>query len=115
MKTRMSFLILVLLLLPLVLAACGGDKVGNAEKFLEAAGDNDFDEAKKYVCDDEKDNIEGEAAFPEGVELKDIECEEDGDDVKCSFNMAMEGVDGDTPVTMVFVMEGDKVCDVKAE
>lgn len=115
MKFRSLFLLAIVLALPMLLAACGGDKVGNAEKFMKAVADNDADEAKKYVCDDQKDELTGESAgMPEGTEFKDISCKEDGDDVKCSFKLAMEGVE-EQSMTWTLVMDGDKVCDMKFE
>lgn len=54
MKTRFPFLIMLLLLLPLVLTACGGGDSDTAKKYIEAVAANDKDEASKYVCDDNK-------------------------------------------------------------
>lgn len=110
MKIRNIFLLLIILALPMLLAACGGDKVGNAEKFMKALADNDLDEAKKYICDDEKDTVDEDAASFEGVNLTDISCEEDGDNVKCDFKIGIEGVEGETPSSITFEMDGDKVC-----
>lgn len=111
MKFRTLFLMVIILALPMLLAACGGDKVGNAEKFMKAAADGDADEAEKYVCDDEKDSIdEVSSGFGEGVNISDISCEEDGDNVKCDFNIAVEGIEGETATSITFKMDGDKVC-----
>ncbi len=115
MKIRNLFLLTLVLTLPLLLAACGGNKVDNAEKFMKAVADNDSDEAKKYVCDDKKDELTGDSSgMPEGTEMKDISCEEDGGDVKCSFKIATEGIP-EQSMTWTLVMDGDKVCDMKFE
>lgn len=110
MKIRNLFLLVIVLALPMLLAACGGDKVGNAEKFLKAISDNDIDEAKKYVCDKEKDSADDSAGAFEGIEISDISCEEDGDNVKCDYKMSIEGVEGETATSVTFKMDGDKVC-----
>jgi hypothetical protein len=119
MKFRTLFLLVIILALPMLLAACGGDKVGNAEKFLKAVADNDVDEAEKYVCDDEKDSLTGESSgMPEGVEFKDISCDEDGDNVKCSFTMVMavEGAEAqEIEQSWTMKMDGDKVCGLETE
>ena len=110
MKFRNLFLLVIVLALPMLLAACGGDKVGNAEKFMKAIADNDIDEAKKYVCDDEKDNADDTGAALEGVKISDISCEEDGDNVKCDYKISVDGVEGETATSLTFKMDGDKVC-----
>src|SRR5436190_1964133 len=104
MKTRMSFVILMLLVLPLVLAACGGGPAGEAKSFLEAVNKGDKDEAEKHVCDKNKDTLTAMASGDSEEDDVSIDCEKDGDDVKCT----MEGKDdnGDKQkVTMTFGME----------
>jgi hypothetical protein len=119
MKFRTLFLTVIILALPMLLAACGGDKVGNAEKFMKAVADGDADEAEKYVCDDEKDSLTGESSgMPEGVEFNDISCKEDGDNVQCSFKMVIniEGADPqETEQSWTLQMDGDKVCGLETE
>ncbi|MBI5929465.1 MAG: hypothetical protein HY862_09160 [Chloroflexi bacterium] len=110
MKVRNIFLLVIILALPMLLAACGGDKTGNAEKFMKALADNDIDEAKKYVCDKEKDSADDAATAFESVKLSDISCKEDGDNVKCDYKISIEGVEGETATSITFKMDGDKVC-----
>lgn len=111
MKIRNLFLLTLVLALPLLLAACGGDKVGNAEKYMKAVADGDRKEAEKYVCDDKKDELAGDnVGDTEGLEFKDISCKEDGDNVKCDFKIAIEGVDEEQASSVTFKMDGDKVC-----
>ena len=120
MKVRLPLLLVILLALPLVLAACGGDKVENAEKFLEAMGDLDTDEAKEYACDDMDDEIDEAFEFfgtLDGFDITDIECEEDGDNVKCDFTIVgeLEGETISNPIEgQAMAMDGDKVCDTEA-
>ncbi|MCQ3930336.1 MAG: hypothetical protein DPW16_07735 [Chloroflexi bacterium] len=111
MKIRNLLLLVIVLALPMLLAACGGDKVGNAEKYMKAVADGDRDEAEKYVCDDKKDELAGDnVGDTEGLEFKDISCKEDGDNVKCDFKIAIEGVDEEQATSVTFKMDGDKVC-----
>jgi hypothetical protein len=107
-KTTLLFVMLVLAL-PFLLAACGGDKTGNAEKFLKALDEGDVDEAQKYVCDDEKDSLDDMGEFLDSVSISDISCEEDGDNVKCTYKATVEGSDPQE-VTETYKMDGDKLC-----
>lgn len=111
MKSNRLFLVVAVLILPFLLAACGGDKVGNAEKFLKALGEGDAEEAQKYVCDKEKDSLDQlDSLFDyDDVTLNDISCDEDGDNVKCSYKLALEG-SGEQDISVTYKMDGDKVC-----
>jgi hypothetical protein len=107
MKTRMSFLILVLLLLPLVLAACGGGPTGEAKAYLEAVADGDKDEAEKHVCDKNKELLTTGIGDDTKAEIKSIDCEEKDDDkVECKVETEEDGED-----TITFKMEDGKVCE----
>ena len=118
MKARFALLLVIALALPMVLSACGGDKVENAEKFLEAIGDRDADEAKEYACDDVHGEIDDLVALMnelDDFDVTDIECEEDGDNVKCTYTMVTT-VAGETQSQTfedeVLTMDGDKMCEV---
>jgi hypothetical protein len=115
MKTRMSVVILALLLLPMLLGACAGPNVESAEKFLQAVSDGDAEEAKKYTCDDEKGNVDSAIATFTSVnaEIKDIKCKADGSNVKCDYTLSVAGTD--EKLTSVYKMDGDKVCGELAE
>lgn len=115
MKTRLSFLIVMLLALPLVLAACGGGDADTAKNFVEAVADGDQDEAEKHVCDKNKAELVGGPNDGGAFEVEDLECEEDGDDVTCKFksNFGVEGVEK-SDIEMTFGMEDGKVCERKA-
>ena len=108
LKSRLPFLAVLMLLLPVVLAACGGGPTGNAEDFIKAMADNDKDKAKDVSCDAFHNEIdllfEGDGG-PSG-ELEDLKCEEDGDNVKCT------GKDSEAEGEFVFAMEDDKVCGI---
>jgi hypothetical protein len=111
MNKRPALIVALLLVLPLVLAACGSP-AGNAEKFLKAVNDGDKDEAEKYVCDENKEDLVEDIGNDDGTSAEDIKCEADGDDVKCTMTLEQEGED-DQEVTLVFGMEDGKVCEIK--
>lgn len=114
MKTRISFLIVLLMVLPLVLAACGGGPADTAKKYVEAIADGDADEAEKHVCDDNKDQLlDGPGEDNASFDVSDLECEEDGDDVKCTFKSDLGLLDEEAEIEMTFGMKDDKVCETK--
>ena len=100
-------LLILLLVLPLALAACGGGKTDNAKAFLEAMADNDADKAKENACDAMHASIDTLLELAgDNFNADDISCEEDGDNaVKCTVQ------DGDDEVELTLVMDDDdKVC-----
>ena len=108
MKTRMSFFIVLLLMLPLVLAACSNEKkIENAQKFLEALAADDVDEARTYLCEEEQKELDAGGNPFSGLSVTDIECADDGGDVKCTFKV--EGQE----IEFIIGFEGDKVCYVE--
>jgi hypothetical protein len=111
MKTRLSLLLFVLLILPLVLSACGGGPAGEAKAYLEASADGDKDEAAKHVCDKNKERLtEGIGGETKG-EIKSLDCEETDDNkVKCEVDTEEVG-----KLTVFFKMEDGKVCELTAE
>jgi hypothetical protein len=114
---KMRILVLVFLLLcPMFLGACStsGDKVENAEKFLDAVGKADTDAAKKYVCPDKLDNIEEITANinEENLTFSDIECLKDGDNVQCTFKVVL-GENDVRDGNIGFIMENNLVCEIK--
>ena len=113
MKTRLSFLIVMLMVLPLVLAACGGGDTDTAKKYVEAISKADSDEAEKHVCDDNKDQLLDGPGDNEKFDTDDLKCEEDGDDVKCSFKSDLGLLDEKADIAMTFVMKDGKVCETK--
>lgn len=107
LKSRLPLLIALMLMLPLVLAACGGGKADTAKSFLEAMDEGDADKAKEQVCDDLHTFIdlllsEGE---DDGANFDDISCEEDGDNVTCTIKVDDEEDD----ITFV-IDDDDKIC-----
>ncbi len=107
LKLRLPLLIALMLMLPLVLAACGGGKADNAKSFLEAMDDGDADKAKEQVCDGLHTIID--LLLSEGVgdgpNFDDISCKEDGDNVTCTIKVGDE--EDDITLTMD---DDDKVC-----
>lgn len=109
MKTRKTMLlILLLLVMPMVLAACGGDiSEDDAEKALKAGFEGDRDEANKFFCDADKIG-EDDAAMPDGVEVANIECKKEGDNMNCSADVTVAGQSSTVP--FVFKIEDGKLC-----
>lgn len=109
MKTRISLLIAMLLVLQLVLAACGGGDVDTAKNYVEAAVEGDKDEAEKHVCDENKDILTRGIEDNEQNKIDDLKCEEDGDNIKCTFKNEGEAIE------MKFAMKDGKVCEILFE
>ena len=110
MKRTYPKILILLILLPVVLAACGGGATSSAEDFLKAVDEGDKGNAKDASCDDFSNEIDvlWENATSDD-QVKDLKCEEDGDDVKCTFK-DQENVE----VIFVFSIEDDKVCGIKS-
>src|SRR5688572_27222093 len=83
-------LMAMLLIVPMLLAACGGSDMdpADAERGLEAFIKGDWEEAEKYICEEEIDtarngNDDGfDPALIEGIAV-DAVCEKDGDAMSC--------------------------------
>lgn len=105
MKKNLFVLVAIVLILPLVLSACGGGPVKNAENFVKAISDADKDKAEKYVCDDFKDELDQMTG--EKTEIDDLKCEEKDDNVTCSWKS-----DGQE-IELTFTMKDDKVCGIE--
>lgn len=114
MNKRILFLTLMLVILPFVVAACGGDiSEDDAEKAVKAAFEGKVDEANKYICDDDKINEE-EFELPEGSEIKidKIECKKDGDKMNCDYTVSftMEGTTTPISQSLSFDIKDGKLC-----
>lgn len=87
-----------------------GSSVDNAEKFFNALGDCDAEEAIKYVCNDEEAAtsalISSSAASCPTIE--DIKCEQDGSDVTCSYSQVSNGSTDTIEATMN--IRNGKIC-----
>ncbi|MBZ0305898.1 MAG: hypothetical protein K8I82_07515 [Anaerolineae bacterium] len=112
MNKRIIFLTVLLVILPFVVAACGGDvSEDDAEKTVKAAFEGDVDEANKNLCDDDK--LEGgDVESVEGLTIGDIECKKDGDKMNCDYTMSMEveGTEQSFDGTISFDIEDGKLC-----
>ncbi|MCB9436258.1 MAG: DUF4878 domain-containing protein [Anaerolineales bacterium] len=109
MKKNLFVLVAIVLILPLVLSACGGGPAKNAENFVKAMNDGDRDKAEKYACDDDEFKTFMDLIFADGntsnAELDDLKCEEDGDNrVTCT------GKSNGEESSLTFIMKDDKVC-----
>lgn len=112
MSKRIGLLI-ILVVLPFVMAACGGDDVSadDAENAIKAAFEGNVDEANKYLCDDQKMTEEDAEAVQGLIELGDISCEKDGDNMKCEVTMSAVGVENsETTQEFNIKIEDGKLC-----
>ena len=113
MKIRF-WILMGVMLLPLILTACGNKGPENAEKYIEAIADGDREEAEQYVCDDYREALTRDATLEGIFGVREVECEDDGENVvRCFFKVS----DGDNEIDLStrFLMDGDKVCGVLEE
>lgn len=112
MNKRNSFLIVLLIVLPFVMAACGGGDVSedDAEKTIKAAFEGDIDEANKFICDDDK--MKEEDFTDVGANVDSVECKKDGDKMNCDVTLSMEveGVEESTTLPLSMNIEDGKLC-----
>jgi hypothetical protein len=113
MKSKFFALMLALLVVPMLLTACGGGvSEEDAEKALKAAFAGDRDEANKYFCDDDQMSQETadsmKASVDAGMEVKSVECKKDGDKMNCDITVAIAGQETKQPVSLD--IDGDKLC-----
>lgn len=106
---RAALFLMIILALPMVLAACGGGATGNAKDFLNAWADGDTDKMKDVSCDEFSSTIDLLAEGSEEAELEDVKCEEDGDNrVTCTAR-----AEGEDEEEITFIMDDDKVCGIE--
>lgn len=106
---RSALVIAIVLVLPLILAACGGGATGNAEDFIKALADGDAKKAKDVSCSAFASQIDfiTESSGDDG-KVEDIKCEKDGDTkVKCDFK-----ADGESTSLTFIVDKDDKICGI---
>jgi hypothetical protein len=101
----------VTLSITFVLAACSNDGPENAKNYIEALAAGDQAEAEQYVCDDNKEALIAEATIENVFSVRDIECEDAGDDVVRCFFKISDGED-EFDLSTRFLMDGGKVCGV---
>lgn len=106
---RSALVIAIVLVLPLILAACGGGATGNAEDFIKAMADHDVKKAKDVSCSAFASTIDLLAeGTSEDSKAEDIKCEKDGDTkVKCDFK-----ADGESTSLTFIVDKDDKICGI---
>lgn len=109
----------LLMLLPLVLAACGGSDMNpqDAEKGLEAAFSGNIEEAKNYFCEEEIESLEENADTMAalGELTADATCAKDGDAMKCDYTISgavLEGTEATelSSDTVRFNIRDGKLC-----
>ena len=126
MNKRFAFLLTLFILVPVILAACGGDDDEGGDVSGEALT-NAFEEMlagnpepmKELACEEQHANID-EAATEmaaltgeEGFDFS-ISCDVDGDAGSCEMSMTME-IEGQDPIesseTIPFTLEDGKICE----
>ncbi|MCI0713163.1 MAG: hypothetical protein L0154_23610 [Chloroflexi bacterium] len=110
MKKRTLIFALFILVLPMVLAACGGglDEGELEDAFEKAFNDGDVGDLNDMLCEDEQaEEEEFEAPF----EVESVDCSIDDDNVECSFTASVEGESIDFTITGT-VDDDDKLCDI---
>jgi hypothetical protein len=107
---RFAFLLVTVMVLPIVLVACGGGLAGDTEDaYKELIEDGNPDKWNEIVCDEAKIDDEVASLMKEDdVEDLEISCEEDGDEIKCEISGKTNGQDQKETVT--FTVEDDKIC-----
>jgi len=133
-----SIVMFLVVLIPL-LAACGGPNAETGTTFLEALSDGRPSSAKAQVCADKEDTLpeefqEAVAFIPEGEDamglkspgLKDISCTAKEKDIECSFAAPVMHCEGNIlgggtmsctswepngkQVKVLFTLDGGKIC-----
>ena len=93
-----------------MLGACGASGKDSSENFLRAIEDRDRGKAKDASCDDVHNEIDTLFDFANKTDtsdeftLRNLECEEEGDEVTCTY------VIDDEDFEAVFEIEDGKVC-----
>ncbi|MCI0713785.1 MAG: hypothetical protein L0154_26745 [Chloroflexi bacterium] len=110
MKKRTLIFALTMLILPMVLVACGGGlDEGELEDALEKAfNDGDVGDLNDLVCEDEQ---VGAAEFAVPFEVDSVDCSVDDSDVECDITVAAEGQTVDLTLAGT-VDDDDKLCDI---
>lgn len=85
-----------------------GGSVDNGEKFMDALLSCDIEAAKDYVCNDEQESITRLGAACQPANVQEITCEQQGNDLLCSFTVEANGQATSTAV-MLNVRNG-KMC-----
>lgn len=120
MNKRFALLTL-LLVFPLILAACGGSDMdpADAEKGMEAAFTGNVEEAKKYFCDEEIEALQGSTAQLQSVQdmnmTVDATCSKDGSAMKCDYKLMAAMTEGAEPTELMsdsvrFNIRDGKLC-----
>lgn len=106
MRKKLSHFVLIIL--PLILAACGGGvSEDQAEEAIRDAFAGRINEANEVICDEEQMDSE-DAADVEGIEVSEVSCQQDGDVMACTYNVTVAGVATEQETS--FRIQDDKLC-----
>ena len=113
MSKRMFLLGVLLLLIPMVLAACGGgvDEDNLEDALVKALVEGDTGDLEDLVCDDDKDELTEDESEP--VDDASVDCSVEDDSFTCDVSMTNDDQ------TLEFTYKGDvedgKICNVQVE
>ena len=103
---RLAYFLLIIL--PLILAACGGDvSEDQAEEAIRDAFSGNISEANEVICDEEQLDSE-DAVDVENIQVSDVSCSKDGDEIACTYNITMAGVESEQETR--FRVQDGKLC-----
>lgn len=116
MLNKRSALLVIALLVPLMLAACGGgpdaDDIENA--LQKAYNEGEVDDMNDLLCDSEEqlsaDDLETEAGE---VSLDSVDCSVDDDRFSCNLAFTFEGADQPIELSMAGDIEDGKLCNIQ--
>lgn len=94
MFNKRSALLIIALLVPLMLAACGGggpdaDDVESALR--KAFEEGDTSDLNELVCEEDRAEEDDGFAAPGEVEVSNVECDVDDDSFSCDIELSAEG------------------------
>lgn len=97
-----------LIVLTLILAACGGSlSESDAEAAITDAFNGNIEEANEHICDAEQLSSTDVSAMAD-VDLSRVSCQENGDTMDCSYTILFEGVESEMQTN--FRIEDGKLC-----
>jgi hypothetical protein len=109
MSTKTMRIIALLLIFPLLLAACGGISEDDAEEAIEAYFQGDRDTANDHFCDDDQLSEDDADELEQlGVEDVSASCTESDDQMECDVDFTLAGQEISESFT--FDIEDGKLC-----
>lgn len=111
MKTHFIHITSILIVLLLVGCSNADDTATkNAENYLKSAIEGQRDEAEKYICKDNQEDLL--ALIQDEAEAQDLKCEGDDKQVECTVTSVLD--EQETRFEFSFAMQNDTVCEIVA-